>query len=398
MSSDRRIPFSLLLVLGLTMMLGPFSLDTYLPAFPDIAESLAVDQQAVSLTVSVYIAALALGQLLGGALSDQFGRKKILVTGLVTSATASLILAFSESLAVMLVARALQAFGAGWALVSVPALVRDRVDGAAAARLFSVLGLILIIAPAIAPSIGSILLRVGEWPLIFFFLAAYALLLIPLLSATIFRAGSTQNTPAGLPTSLFRRYFFVFAERRALPFLAWQAACFSVMMLFITYSSYIYQIHFDQSAEAFSLLFAANIVAMMAFNISNRLLLNKLAPLTNLRLATLCHCSGIALLVAVSMQDGPLWAFLPAMMLTVGALGAVTPNIQACFLDYFPTNAGTAAALLGAAQWGIAGLVSAVSALLPHTLPAIVLAMAACGVASIGLAIFFRPRRPPTDT
>lgn len=98
-----------------------------------------------------------------------------------------------------------------------------------------------------------------------------------------------------------------------------------------------------------------------------------------LQLATGCQAVGIALLVMAAFMEWPMYAFLFAMMLTIGTVGAISPNIQACFLEFFPTSSGTAAALLGAAQFGIAGILSALSAMLPHTLEAVVLAMAACG-------------------
>ncbi|MGD9660863.1 MAG: Bcr/CflA family efflux MFS transporter [Porticoccaceae bacterium] len=386
------LPFSLIIALALTMMLGPFSLDTYLPAFPMMANALNVDQQAVSLSVSVYIFALAFGQLIGGALSDRFGRQLIVYTGLSLFAVTSLLLSLAESLTPLLIGRVFQAFGAGWVLVSVPALVRDRIAGQQAAKMFSLMGLIMIIAPGIAPSIGSLFLALGSWRMIFVFLAVYALALIPLLAFAVFgsaaspRPGS-RNFDQTITPGLLARYKAVLSTASALPFIAWQAASFSVMMLFITHASFIYQQHFQQSAESFSLLFAANIVAMMIFNLGNRALLSRFKSLRILQLATLCQGGGILLLVIAAVFGWPLYGFVLAMMVSIGSLGAITPNIQACFLDYFAVNSGTAAALMGAAQFGIAGILSALSAFLPHTLTAVALAMAACALVSFSFML-----------
>jgi DHA1 family bicyclomycin/chloramphenicol resistance-like MFS transporter len=385
------LPFSLIVALALTMMLGPFSLDTYLPAFPMMARALSVDQQAVSLSVSVYIFALAFGQLIGGALSDRFGRQLIVYTGLSLFAVTSLLLSLAESLTPLLIGRVFQAFGAGWVLVSVPALVRDRIAGQQAAKMFSLMGLIMIIAPGVAPSIGSLFLALGSWRLIFVFLALYGLALIPLLFYTVFArstqfvaaAGQNQSRAKGILAS----YKAVLTTKAALPFILWQAASFSVMMLFITHASFIYQGHFQQSAQAFSLLFAANIIAMTVFNLGNRALLSRLRSLSILQLAVGCQGAGILLLVAATVFAWPLHGFLPAMMLSIGSLGAITPNIQSCFFDYFPVNSGTAAALMGSAQFGIAGVLSALSSLLPHTLTAVVLAMAVCALVSFGFML-----------
>ncbi|MBT2787758.1 MULTISPECIES: Bcr/CflA family efflux MFS transporter [unclassified Halomonas] len=377
--TQSKTPFIVVLSLALTMMLGPFSMDTYLPAFPVIGESLGISQQSVSLSVSVYVFALALGQLIGGALSDRYGRQRVLMSGLVIFAFSSIAIGMSDSLNSLLGGRAIQAIGAGLTLVSVPALVRDRVAGRDAAKLFSMMGFIMVLAPGIAPSVGSAILLLGSWHTIFFALAAYALLLVPLLVRVLFTGTGKVSRTKSPQMSLLARYKLVLSTKPALPFIVWQAASFSTLMMFITYASFIYQGHFGQSPSSFSLLFAANIVAMLIFNILNRILLSRLSSLRILQLATGCQAVGIVLLVMAAFMEWPLYAFLLAMMLTIGSIGAISPNIQACFLEFFPTSSGTAAALLGAAQFGIAGVLSALSALLPHTLGAVILAMAACG-------------------
>ncbi|MCP1328433.1 MFS transporter, partial [Halomonas sp. 707D4] len=106
-----KTPFIVVLSLALTMMLGPFSMDTYLPAFPVIGETLGVSQQSVSLSVSVYVIALALGQLVGGALSDRFGRQRVLMGGLAIFALAGVVIGLADSLGPLLGGRAVQAFG-----------------------------------------------------------------------------------------------------------------------------------------------------------------------------------------------------------------------------------------------------------------------------------------------
>ena len=372
---------ALVLTFAVTMMLGPFSLDTYLPAFPAIAADLGVSPQAVAISVSVYIFALAAGQLIGGPLSDRLGRKRVLVAGLILFAAASILLATLHTLSHFLAGRALQAVGAGWVLVSVPAMVRDRISGQEAAKLFSLMGLVMVVAPGIAPSIGSVLLKLGPWMGIFVFMALYALLLIPLLYTVVFSQMPgvvTVDKPKG---GLLRPYLEVFKTRRAMPFIFWQVGAFSVMMLFITHSSYIYQDHFGQSADRFALLFAANIVAMFCCNLINRALLARcFSSLHILQLATGLQGIGLVLLLLATFLHWPLWAFLPAMMITIGAHGALSPNIQACYMEHFPRNSGTAAALLGACQFGGAGVLSALSGLLPHKLPAVILAMLACGL------------------
>lgn len=379
MQREIPVPLSMVFALGFTMMLGPFAIDTYLPAFPQIAESLGVDIHAVALSISVYMAAFAIGQLVGGALSDHFGRRRILVIGLLVFSSASFLLTQVDSLSGLLGGRVLQALGAGGAAVSIPALVRDRVHGLQAAKLFSMIGLVAIVAPAIAPGIGSLLLQFGDWQIVFAFLGLYALALLPLLMLTVFR-GSPGAYRGNTPGSMLSRYRDVLRNHKALPHIGWQTSAFAGLIIFVTYASYIYQLHYERSERIFALLFACNIVAMFCFNLGNRLLLNRFSPLRILQAATAIQIIGALALVFVAATDGPLMLFLPAIMLYAGALGAISPNNQACYLEHFPRNSGTASALMGTAQFGIGGLLSGLTTLLPHTLLSIALCITACAL------------------
>src|SRR5690606_38544920 len=135
--------FRLAAVLAFVVALGPFALDAYLPAFPAIATALGVTTGAVGLTISVYVIALAAGQLIGGPLSDRFGRSPVMFAGLALFIAGSLLVAAGESLAFMLFGRIVQAFGGGWCMVSVPAIARDRTEGRETAQLFSLIALIM---------------------------------------------------------------------------------------------------------------------------------------------------------------------------------------------------------------------------------------------------------------
>lgn len=380
MHGETSVPLSMVFALGFTMMLGPFAIDTYLPAFPLMAASLGVDIHAVALSISVYLAAFAAGQLVGGALSDHFGRQGILVAGLLGFSLASFLLTGIDSLAGLLSGRILQAFGAGWVAVSIPALVRDRVHGQQAAKLFSMIGLVAIVAPAIAPSIGSLLLQTGNWEIIFVFLGLYALALQPLLALTVFRGARPAVQPQERGNILLR-YREVLSNRQALPHIGWQTFSFAGLIIFVTYASYIYQVHYGRSEQAFALLFACNILAMFTFNLGNRLLLNWLTPLRILQGATVLQVIGALALIGVAATDGPLLLFLPAIMLYSGTLGAISPNNQACYLEYFSRNSGTAAALMGTTQFGIGGLLSGLTTWLPHTLLSVTLCIAGCALA-----------------
>ncbi len=391
MNSQTHISLATVFALGFTMMLGPFAIDTYLPAFPLIAESLGVSVHQVSLSISVYLSGFAIGQLTGGALSDRYGRRRVLVTGLGIFSAASFFLSQVDSLSWLLLGRFLQAIGGGWTGVSVPALVRDRVEGIQAAKLFSMIGMVAIIAPAIAPAIGAGLLELGPWGLIFIVLGVYALCLWPLLAVSVFR-GPRRPKPPPDGISVIERYLSVLRTPRAIPYIWWQTASFGGLIMFVTYASFIYQDHFQQSRMAFTALFAGNIVAMFSSNLLNRVLLNYYQPRQIMTFATGVQLLAGLTLLAVALGNGSVYQFLPAMMLYAGTLGAISPNIQACYLQSFPNAAASATAVMGTAQFGLGGLASAASSLLPEALLSIVGCICACAICSFLCMLWSRQR------
>lgn len=363
----------------MTVALGPLALDAYLPAFPEIADELGIGHGGVGLTLSAYVGALGLAQLLGGPLSDRYGRQQILFAGLVVFAFAAFMVAQAETLPDMLGWRIVQGIGGAFCAVSVPAIVRDQTSGQDAARLFGLIGLVMFIAPAAAPSIGSALLYFSEWHVIFLMLAGYAALLAVILHFVLFRRlppRQAEHTPV---STLVTNYGLVLRHRVTMRFVGLQALCFSAMLVFITHASFIYQEWFGLSNAMFSALFAANIVAMASLNLLNRRLLNKYESVRILRICVFLQAIAVSVLVICAWAGAPYWVIATCIIAAVGFMGAIVPNNMANALEFFPHLGGTAAAMLGAAQFTIAGAISALSATLAGgTLLPVVLVMAVC--------------------
>lgn len=367
------------ILLAMSLALGPLSIDAFLPAFPAMAVDLQVSIHDISLSIAFYVFMMAVGQLIAGPVSDRFGRGLVMLSGLVIFALASALITQTQTLEQLLLWRSVQGFGGGCIAVCVPAIVRDHLSGREAARFFSLIGLILILAPAIAPGIGSVILLHFDWRAIFTMLVLYAAVVWVLLRLIVFTG--PRNAPARHEeTSILQRYRAVITTRPALRFMFLQTLCFAVMLLFISHSSFIYQEHFGASPTRFALLFGANIILMLAFNLANRRLLLQIDSRVILRWSVTIQACGIVLLVLVMTFAPTLWLFLPAMMITIGAQGAITPNTMACFMEYFPRHGGSAAALLGATQFSIGGLIAIGSTWLPETVMAVILAQAACSL------------------
>lgn len=380
--------FKLALLLGMTVALGPLALDAYLPAFPVIAAEFGVPHADVGLTLSAYLAVLGLAQLFGGPLSDRYGRPQVLLAGLVVFGLASLMLAWADSLSQMIAWRVIQGAGGAFCAVSVPAIVRDQVSGQDAARLFGLIGLVMFIAPAAAPGIGAVMLALGDWHWIFLLLSVYAVLLVVVLSLVLFPRLTPRPRATTPVRTLVTNYGLVLKHRTTMRFIGIQVLCFSTMMLFITHSSFIYQEWFGLSNSAFSLLFAANILLMVGWNLLNRPLLRRYQAVVLLRVQVAIQLVALVGLVLVVLSEGPLWAVAVCIIAAIGCQGGIVPNNMANALEFFPHLGGTAAALLGASQFTIAGLISGLSSVyVGGELLLIVLSMLACSVGAVVLAL-----------
>lgn len=384
--------FRLALLLGLTVALGPLALDAYLPGFPDIAADLGVSVGDIGLTLSAYVFALGLAQLIGGPFSDRYGRQTILLGGLVVFGAAAFMVSRTTSLDEMLFWRVIQGIGGAFCAVSVPAIVRDTTSGQDAARLFGLIGLIMFVAPAAAPAIGAMLLAIGEWPAVFLMLTGYAVFVGIVLTLDLFPR-LPPHQPVNTPVStLVTNYALVLRHRTTMRFVGIQVLCFSSMMVFITHASFIYQEWFGLSKSQFSALFAANVGMMAVLNILNRRLLLSYQSTRLLRIGVVVQFVAMAALVASAWLETPYWVVAGCIIAGVGCMGAIIPNNMANALEYFPHLGGTASALLGGTQFTIAGIISALSAnYAGHALLPVVLTMAVCSLGAV-LLVWGAPR------
>ena len=180
MANSARVPGlpSYFIVFVASMVaIGPFAIDTYLPAMPNMAASLGVEIVSINSTLSAYLFGFAFGQLFGGPISDQIGRRRIGIIGRIVFVISSLLISAASSIAAVLALRALQAIGGGFATVICMAMERDASEPLEAAKRFPVVMLVMLGAPLVAPAIGVALLSFG-WESIFVFLAAYALVVL----------------------------------------------------------------------------------------------------------------------------------------------------------------------------------------------------------------------------
>jgi DHA1 family bicyclomycin/chloramphenicol resistance-like MFS transporter len=339
----RRLAF----LLGGLAMFGPFSIDTIFPAFPEIGAQLGADKLAMQQTISVYLLAYALTSVVHGPLSDAIGRRKVILGGLAIFILASVGCALSRDLSTLLAFRAVQGLSAGVGLIVGRAVIRDVLHGDDAQRLMSQVSMIFGIAPAIAPIIGGWILGWNRWPMIFWFLVAFSLLLF---IATWIALPETHPPSARLslaPKRLLRDYVAIFVNPRFQRLAAAGTFNFGALFLYIA-SAPVFVLdflHLDQ--RQFGWFFVPMISGMMlgafvsgrtAGRVSGR-------KLSGIGFA----CCGIAAVFNIGynlLVDAPAlpWAVLPISLNAFG-IALVFPILTLAILDMYPRQRGSASSL-----------------------------------------------------
>lgn len=347
---------TLALLVAANTALAPFAIDAYLPAMAALAESVGESIHRTELSLSAFLIGFALGQLLFGPLSDRIGRKPVLLGGLVAFLLASLAITSVGSLPELLAWRFVQALGGGATVVNSAAIVRDCFSGREAAKVMSTMAMIMLLAPLAAPVVGSGLLYLGDWRLIFVFLAVYAAFLLWLLGTRLPETRASDR-PAASPRQVLANYASVLGHRESLGYICAAAMTLAGLFAFITASPFVYLEHFGVSPAHYPLLFGANVVTMVASNRLNIRLLCRRTPQQNLRLGLgiqLAAAGGLALVVASGQES--LWLIVPLIMLFAGTIGLVAPNAITSLLDNFHHISATAAALQGSIQFSCGAL------------------------------------------
>lgn len=344
------------LLVAINTALAPFAIDAYLPAMGVLAASIGASIHHTELSISVFMAGFAIGQLLFGPVSDRLGRKPVLLSGLVVFLLASLMLATVGTLTELLAWRFVQALGGGACVVNSAAIVRDCFSGKQAASVISTMAMIMMLAPLVAPLFGSALLYLSGWRVIFVFLAGYAAFLLWLMSTQLPETRDPNQSVASFPQVL-RNYVSVVRHREGLGYIFAVSASFGGLFAFVTASPFVYMEHFGLSPAVYPFVLGANVIFIALSNRLNIHLLKSRTPLQNLYLGLaiqLVAAGSLVTTVLTGMASLPMVVAL--VMLYSGMIGLISPNAMALLLDHFGHMSATATALMGAAKFGSAAL------------------------------------------
>ncbi|MEV4775632.1 multidrug effflux MFS transporter [Microbacterium sp. LTA6] len=386
-----------IILLGALTALGPFTIDLYLPAFPVLEEDFNTTAGAIQLTLTGTMIGFAIGQLVVGPLSDKVGRRVPLIAVTALHVLASLAAAFAPDLGLLSATRVLMGIGAAAGGVVAMAIVRDLFGGRRLVVMLSRLALVSGVAPVVAPLIGSWLLTLMPWRGIFVVLAVYGIVM--LLSAIIFipeTLPAARRQERGGATVL-QRYRSVLSDRVFIGVLIIGGMTFSGLFSYLSASPFLFQQTHQLDPQQYGLLFAANSLGLViGVQIASRLA-TRFGPQWVLAVSTVVLLlAGSAIIVTDQIGLG-LWGTVVPLFVFMTACGFTFPNVQVLALDRHGKAAGTAASILGAANFGVAGLISPVVGWISHdagiTATTMASVMVGCAVIAIlALWLIVRPR------
>ena len=334
----------LALLLAALAMLGPFSVDAYLPAFPSIEQSLSAGAIQVQQTLTAYMAAFAVMILWHGALSDAFGRRSIILLSLAVYAIASIGCAAVHSIEYFWVFRMLQGVSAGAGVVIGRAIVRDLYSGSEAARMLSLVTMIFSVSPAIAPIVGGWVVAVSVWRTLFLLLFAFTLLMLWQCWHNLPETLPIDQRQRFHPESLWKNYRKIFSSRMFQLKAAAIACNFSGLFLYVASAPAIITRHLGLGPTEFSWLFVPSVVGIFL----GALAANRMAGSSSTQrqiligfifLMTSCLINvGYHALLPPALP----WTVAPLFLYTIG-MSMVAPGLTLLILDLFPAIRGTVA-------------------------------------------------------
>ncbi len=382
MSGGQRL--RLVLVLGSLIAIGPLTIDMYLPALPAITDDLATTSTAVQLTLTGTLAGLGLGQLVVGPLSDAYGRRRPLIAGLVLHVIASALCVVAPDVVTLGGLRVLQGLGVAASSVVAMAVVRDLFSGTAFAQLFSRLMLVMGAAPVLAPTLGGAVLRWTQWRGVFVVLAGFG---VALTLVAVFGLRETlppERRHTGGASGTLRMYGTLLRDRTFVGLVLVAGLAMAGLFAYVAGSSFVFQQQYGLDEQQFALVFGAGAVGLIGATQLNVRLLRRFTPQRILVGALVAGSGAAAVLVVFAVTGlGGLPALLVALWAVLAASGLALPNAPALAMSRHGEAAGTAAALLGAVQFGV----GAVAAPMVGVLGADALAMTAVILAGMTAAL-----------
>ncbi len=343
----------LIVILAALSSIAPISIDTYIPSIPSIAEYFVVSIDKIELTLTLFLLGFAAGQLFGGAISDRIGRRKTSLVGLLGFSFFSFMIVFSSSVYELWTLRIIEAFFGGLIVVNANATVRDMFEGKEAVRVFTLIGTISMVAPLLAPAIGSFIIHFFTWKAIFIFIGTYALFVALMVYINL------QETYTYVKQNVLESYISVIMNKKTRPLLLVFPVVFSGMFIFISKSAFVYIDYFGVTTNWFPMFFGADVLFVMVMAKVNLKLIKKYEAISIIKFGIFMQFL-ISIALVVALIHPTLIVMFILLTAHVSMLGLIYGNLTAIILEDFSKNAATATAVIGVMNFSIGAIVATI--------------------------------------
>lgn len=355
-NQETKFPVLWVMMLGAMIAIGPLSIDMYLPAFPSMAEDFGVNVGTIAKSVPAYFLGLVFGQLFYGPFSDRIGRVRPLYLGMSIFIITSIICATTNNEYALFIARTLQALGACVTTVVTRAAIRDTLNPVQSARAFSLMVLVMGVAPILAPSLGALILKVADWHGIFWFLASFGVLNLLLTKCFLKETLKPENRNTRPMSESFGQYFGLMKDHTfMLPAVA-SGLLQGAFFIYLSISSELFMVNYRLTEHQFAIAFGVNAFGFIALTQVNQFLTKRFHLVNLLRTGAVIQLAAAGVLLILGLIFGGkasfYWVFV-SLFICIAGLGLTQPNATAIALAFQKKRAGLASALQGALQFSV---------------------------------------------
>jgi len=359
---QQTVPRGLTFIVALMTMIGPFTIDTYLPSFPTIEAEFNISRALLSQSLASYLAAFALSTLVLGPLADRLGRRKVILISLLCYIAASLGCALSSDYSTFMFYRLIQGAAVGGGLVAGRAMIRDVYNTQDAHRAMSHIMMLFAIAPAVAPIIGGWLHDLFGWHSVFYFLVIYAVLVFLLVFFAIPETLAVEQRQSFRPLKVMHVYGRTLIHARFLILVFIVANFFAGIFLYIAGAPTFIFDFLNLQSNDFGVLFVPMVAGLILGSALSARLAHRWPIESTIKLALMIMILGALLNVIQSLYLNTMisTSVIPLVLYSCGT-GMAMPAITVMALDCFPNNRGTASAMQGFIQMMANALIASIA-------------------------------------